>query len=59
MQGFIEMENGDDAKKAVSDLTRRKFAFHGSPLEVALSWKYKKLVNAWVFSSNLIKIAFK
>lgn len=46
MQGFIEMENGDDAKKAVSDLTRRKFAFHGSPLEVALSWKYKKLVNA-------------
>ncbi|XP_062381281.1 matrin 3-like 1.1 isoform X2 [Sardina pilchardus] len=47
-EGFIEMENGDDAKKAVSDLTRRKFVFHGYALEVALSWKYKKLVNAWV-----------
>ncbi|XP_041929747.1 matrin 3-like 1.1 isoform X1 [Alosa sapidissima] len=47
-EGFIEMENGDDAKKAVSDLTRRKFIFHNYALEVALSWKYKKLVNAWV-----------
>ncbi|KAL2077431.1 hypothetical protein ACEWY4_026935 [Coilia grayii] len=47
-EGFIEMENGDDAKKAVSDLTRRKFAFHGCTLEIALSWKYKKLINAWV-----------
>ncbi|XP_031413779.1 matrin 3-like 1.1 isoform X2 [Clupea harengus] len=47
-EGFIEMENSEDARKAVSDLTRRKFVFNGYPLEIALSWKYKRLVNAWV-----------
>ncbi|XP_063046260.1 matrin 3-like 1.1 isoform X2 [Engraulis encrasicolus] len=51
-EGFIEMENAEDASRAVHDLRRKKFTFHGCELAVAFSLKYNRLFNAFTPSEG-------